>query len=90
MLFYMLDLQNFFLISDTEFISVRTEFSVSSTQWCSWQSSSAAEHGARNFHMKPCMFTWAKIGSPFEIIMLPEYSKVSSYHLTSTKFPITT
>ena len=25
MLFYMLDLQNFFLISDTEFISVRTQ-----------------------------------------------------------------
>ena len=28
------------------------------------------ELGARNFHLKPCMFTWAKIGSPFEVIIL--------------------
>ena len=48
------------------------------------------ELGAINFHLKPCMFTWAKIGSPFEVIILALYSKVSSYHLTSTEFLITT
>ena len=48
------------------------------------------ELGAINFHLKPCMFTWVKICSPFEIIILALYSKVSSYHLTSTDFQITT
>ena len=46
------------------------------------------ELGAINFHLKPCMFTWAKIGSPFEVTILALYSKVSSYHLTSTEFLI--
>ena len=45
--------------------------------------------GARKFHLKPCMFTWAKIGSPFEFIILVVHSKVFSCHLTSTEFPIT-
>ena len=45
--------------------------------------------GARNFHLKPCMFTWAKIGSYFEINILVVHSKVSSYHLTYTEFLIT-
>ena len=31
------------------------------------------ELGAINFHLKPCMFTWAKIGSPFEVIILALY-----------------
>ena len=48
------------------------------------------ELGAINFHLRPCMFTWAKIGSPFEATILALYSKVSSYHLTSTEFLITT
>ena len=49
------------------------------------------ELGAINFHLKPCMFTWAKIGSPFEVIILALYStKVSSYHLISTVSLITT
>ena len=48
------------------------------------------ELGARNFRLKPCMFTWAKLGNPFEVIILTVYSKVSSYHLTSTEFLITT
>ena len=48
------------------------------------------ELGAINFHLKPCMFTWAKIGSPFEVIILALYSNVSSYHLISTRFLITT
>ena len=48
------------------------------------------ELGAINFHLKPCMFTWAKIGSPFEATILALYSKVSSYQLTSTEFVITT
>ena len=47
------------------------------------------ELGAINFHLKPCMFTWVKICSPFEIIILARYLKVSSYHLTSTEFQIT-
>ena len=47
------------------------------------------ELGAINFHLKPCMFTWAKIGSPFEVTILALYSTVSSYHLTSTGFIIT-
>ena len=46
--------------------------------------------GAVNFHLRPCLFTWAKIGSPFEVTILALYSKVSSYHLTSTEFLITT
>ena len=48
------------------------------------------ELGAINFHLRPCMFTWAKIGSPFEATILALYSKVSSYHLTSTEFLIIT
>ena len=48
------------------------------------------ELGAINFHLKPCMFTWAKIGSPFEVIILALYSNVASYHLISTRFLITT
>ena len=48
------------------------------------------ELGAINFHLKPCMFTRAKIGSPFEVIILALNSKVSSYQLTSTEFLITT
>ena len=50
------------------------------------------EHGTRKFNLKPCwcMFTWAKMGSLFEVIILVVHSKVPSYHLTSTKFPITT
>ena len=48
------------------------------------------ELGVINFHLKPCMFTWAKIGSPFEVIILALYSNVSSYHLISTRFLITT
>ena len=48
------------------------------------------ELGAINFHLKPCMFTWGKIGSPFEATILALYSKVSSYQLTSTEFVITT
>ena len=47
------------------------------------------ELGAINFHLKPCMFTWAKIGSPCEVTILALYSTVSSYHLTSTEFIIT-
>ena len=27
------------------------------------------ELGAINFHLKPCMFTWSKIGFPFEVII---------------------
>ena len=48
------------------------------------------ELGAVNCHLKPCMFTWAKIGSPFEVIILALYSNVASYHLISTRFLITT
>ena len=48
------------------------------------------ELGAINFHLKPCMFTWAKIGSPFEVIILALYSNIASYHLISTRFLITT
>ena len=48
------------------------------------------ELGAINFHLKTCMFTWAKIGSPFEVIILALYSNVDSYHLISTRFLITT
>ena len=48
------------------------------------------ELGAINFHLKPCMFTWAKIGSPIEVIILALYSNVASYHLISTRFLITT
>ena len=45
--------------------------------------------GARNFHLKPCMFIWVKTDSPFEVIILALYSKASTYHLTSTEFLIT-
>ena len=48
------------------------------------------ELGAINFHLRPCMFTWSKKGSPFEATTLALYSKVSSYQLTSTEFLITT
>ena len=48
------------------------------------------QHGAINFHLKPCMFTWTKIDSPFKVIIFALYSKAFSYHLTSTEFLITT
>ena len=34
------------------------------------------ELGTRKLRLKPCMFTWAKIGCLFEIIILAVYSKV--------------
>ena len=40
------------------------------------------ELGAINFHLRPCMFTWAKKGSPFEATILALYWKVKSIQLS--------